>query len=57
LEIANARKLASLEGIERFPNLTHLTVDGCRVIGSLAPLSALTQVEYLSVCCLSHSLI
>ncbi len=50
LEIANARKLASLEGIERFPNLTHLTVDGCRTIGSLDPLSTLTQLEYLSVC-------
>ncbi|OQW33081.1 MAG: hypothetical protein A4E19_06975 [Nitrospira sp. SG-bin1] len=49
LEIANARKLASLKGIEGFPNLTRLVIEGCRAIRSIDPLSILKQLEVLTV--------
>lgn len=50
LDIGAARKLGSLDGVEQFPRLHRLEVNGCPGISALDQLSALGGLETLHLC-------
>ena len=50
LEIGNATRLTTLQGIDKLDSLEILAIQGCRKIGSIDPIRTLRQLKRLLIC-------